>query len=296
MRHIILWFLLLSPSLLYGQANPFVGSDTPHTITTLPSGGWMPRRLLEAQLDFREKIGDLIARLREEGRPGVFWMFILVSFLYGFLHALGPGHRKTIIFSTFVSHPARPWDPLALGSLSALLHAGTAVILILLYRLLTAGTSLFIVSQRAGLYLEGITFLLLAVLAMVFLIHTFLHHHPSPHDAAVPPDRRSLYLLIITASLIPCPGATMLLIFAITQQAEGLGLAGVLAMSAGMAVVISAFGYLGYAGRTGAFSAISRMGKRSRPVVKIIEAAGYGVIFLFSLWMASPFIVSLLRL
>ena len=104
-------------------------------------------------------------------------------------------------------------------------------------------------SENISFYLEGWTFVILAVFAMVLVTVKIIalfkgRSHDHPHR-----DSKNIYYLLIISSLFPCPGATMLLILALSQNLIAMGVWGVLAMSLGMGIVISLAGYLGMTGR-----------------------------------------------
>jgi len=90
--------------------------------------------------------------------------------------------------------------------------------------------------------------------------------------------------------MFPCPGATMLLIFALSQQLIFMGIIGVLAMSFGMGVIISLAGYLGMAGRERVFRWFKNRENIVGRINNIFELLSYSFVAVFSLWMGSPFI------
>ena len=55
------------------------------------------------------------------------------SFLYGLIHAVGPGHRKALTFSLFLGQETRWKEPLSAGFLSAGLHGGLTLFLLLIF-------------------------------------------------------------------------------------------------------------------------------------------------------------------
>ena len=72
--------------------------------------------------------------MRDFGRKGSAASLLVLlgaSFVYGILHAAGPGHRKTVVFSIFLGKKAAPWEPAALGFLSAGVHAATGMAIVL---------------------------------------------------------------------------------------------------------------------------------------------------------------------
>ncbi|MBN2048930.1 MAG: hypothetical protein JW760_00685, partial [Spirochaetales bacterium] len=172
-------------------------------------------------------------------------------------------------------------------------HAGTSVILILLFSLIGGG-SVARDTDQAGVYLQGITLLALAFLSLALIVfHLTRSKRHRFREPSIPASGRGVYGLLVVSSLIPCPGATMLLLFALSLQLPLFGILGVLSMSLGMGVVISLAGYLAYAGREGLFQRLKDRRELLRKLSDGLEIASYLFIFLFSLHMARPFIADL---
>ncbi len=65
-----------------------------------------------------------------EGEDGIGWGLVLVSFLYGVLHAAGPGHGKAVLTTYLLTHRHRLNRGIAMGTLAALLQGLTALLLV----------------------------------------------------------------------------------------------------------------------------------------------------------------------
>ena len=251
------------------------------------------RALTDIQFSFREKAASYLQAIRTDPGLKLYLSLGAAAFLYGLFHGAGPGHRKTIIFTLFLGKKARFWEPLAAGFLSAGVHAGVSLVLILILNFVIREISLMNTTNTAGIWLEGGTYILLVVLSLVlFIIRIFRGEH-SHHSGKT---GRSIYPMIFVASLIPCPGAIMLLLFAVSLGLLGPGILGLVFMSAGMGVVISAAGYLAYAGREGLFSRLKNNEAVFARISTILEAGAYLFIALFSLYMAWPFVLSILEI
>ncbi|MEE8591157.1 MAG: hypothetical protein V3T35_07535, partial [Spirochaetia bacterium] len=83
------------------------------------------------QRNLYEKMADLVEAGRESRNPGAIFILIGISFFYGVVHALGPGHGKSIAASYFLSTEVPLTRGLLMGGLIALLHAGSAIIVVL---------------------------------------------------------------------------------------------------------------------------------------------------------------------
>lgn len=211
------------------------------------------------------------------------------SLLYGMLHALGPGHRKTVLFSYFMAENAPLWKGMAAGALMALLHGGAAVAIILPIYYLLKG-SLLVTFNSVSRSIEIGTFLFIAIFGLVMLsieiIGLLRHRHAEKSDRKAPGHERRMLLLIIGSGLVPCPGAAMVLLFALSMQMVGLGLMAVAAMSVGMAITLSLVALI----TLGARKSIERAGARHERALDFIhhglELGAYLLITVFGLVMA----------
>lgn len=272
-------------------ANPFLGQGGEKKPEVRPpaSSGFM----VEKQLELKDQIGELLLAVRDGGSSAPLFLLLGLSFIYGILHAAGPGHRKTVLFSLIMGRKTRWWDPLAAAFLAAGLHAGSAVAVILGYRFLTR-TLLPAKINSTRLYLEGITYILLILLSLLFLakvVRRIIRRVPHSHG---PASSGGLYSTLAASSFFPCPGAIMILTFSFTLNVLPLGILSVLGLSIGMGVTISLVGYLAYTGRETLFRALKNREDRLERMTAFLEAASFLFLFLFSSWMAAPFLLTLL--
>lgn len=281
----ILTLLLLTvlPS-FYLTANPFLGNTEKEQPVVRPpsSGGFM----VETQLKFREILADKLEGFEEGSNPALYFPLLGAAFLYGILHAAGPGHRKTVIFSLFLSRKTRWYEPLAASFVSAGVHGGTAVILILLFQLLFNSIRSADV-QNISSWLEGISYSLLMLLALWFLFRRHSHRH----------DREihgNIYGTLAASSFFPCPGVIMIMTFSAALGVLKTGILAVISLSAGMGATISLAAYLAYFGRESLFLLLKEKERFVERTTAILEKGSYLFLFIFSLWMAYPFFRTIL--
>lgn len=273
-------------------ANPLLGGGREKPVPTVrpPSS---PGFMMEQQMQFRERMGELISRSQEQGGDLAVGTVLALAFLYGLLHAAGPGHRKTVIFSLFLSGRAYWFEPAAAAALAAAAHGGSALFLVLLFRLLFD----HLVSVRlntATAWLEGISYILLAIFALFFLVRAIAHFRGGGHGhASVRGGRKGLYLTLLSSGIFPCPGVIMVLSFCAAMGVLKLGILAVISLSAGMGVTISLAGYLAYFGRAGLFSLLKERELLVGRIAHLLEAGSYLFLLSFSLWMAQPFLYGL---
>lgn len=171
-----------------------------------------------------------------------FWLFLAFSFAYGLIHALGPGHGKTFACSYFLSRPGRFRQGFLFGYLVILVHVASAVALILVGYFLINGGDQTLARERS-VDLELLSYLLLVVVGafllsrIIFELITgrFIRQNKCENKA----DNRSMISLALAGGLVPCSGASLILLLALSQ---GMVFAGVMAMpflAAGMGVTTS---------------------------------------------------------
>lgn len=95
-------------------------------------------------------------------------VLVLVSFIYGVLHALGPGHGKFVIGSYLATHPTKLKHSIVLTFLAALMQSFVAIMATSIVVVgLNFSSRYFRLSQ---LWLERIAYLLILMIALQWLL------------------------------------------------------------------------------------------------------------------------------
>lgn len=192
---------------------------------------------------------------------------LAIAFLWGGLHALSPGHGKTVVGAYLVGSRSSAQHALFLGLTVTVTH--TAGIFAL--GLLALGTSQFSLTEDLYPWLSVFSGVLVTGIGLQLLVsrlrgtehrHTHEHEHHShthTHTSEVHADRdhshlpldangsmtwSSLLALGVSGGLLPCPSALVVLLGAIALGRVGLGLALVSAFSLGLAAVLTGIGLL----------------------------------------------------
>src|SRR3990170_4108007 len=172
--------------------------------------------------------------------------------LFGAVHALMPGHGKTILVSYHLGQPTRPLDGFVNGAILAATHVGLAVVLVL------AG---FAVISRAFAYGGRTPQFETASGVLIVLIGAFLLWRSlwSGHRASSGNGKT----LAFVTGMIPCPLTTFILSYALARGMLAAGLLVTAAMTAGMIVAIGGIALAGGVFRNRFFQVLSRP-KRGR--------------------------------
>jgi ABC-type uncharacterized transport system, permease component len=283
----IIFILLAATGLV---ANPFIGTDSSPQVAPVLAGGPTNPSLIQGQLDLRQKLADYLSSWQGSHSASLLLVILGVSFLYGSLHALGPGHRKTVVFSIYIARKAPWWEPLASSLALAALHGGAAIVLLLIFRGVSGAISAS--TDSIATYMEGGAYTLLIVMALVLLTRAIvdLVKGKAQNDGAM-----SLGTLILTG-IYPCPGAILVLVLSLSLNIMRIGILAVLAMSLGMSVPIAVFAYLGWAGRAGLLKRLKNNEAAIQRTGTILEIGGFSLLLAFSVYLALPFIASVARL
>jgi nickel/cobalt transporter (NicO) family protein len=204
--------------------------------------------------------GDFLSRLLHQGEISWGMMFagMVVAFGLGSIHALSPGHGKTIVAAYLVGSRGTPKHALFLGGMVTFTHTISVFFLGLttlflsryvlpekIYPVLGAISGLSIVWIGGTLFFKRMRL----ALGRAPVIHhhgTFAHDHGDGHVHSHVPEGEismgSLIALGASGGLVPCPSALVLLLSSVALGRVALGLTLLVAFSAGLAVVLSAIG------------------------------------------------------
>src|SRR6266508_2382245 len=179
---------------------------------------------------------------RDDLGPGAILLGLVIAAFWGAAHALTPGHGKAIVAGYLVGSQGRPRHAVLLGLIVTATHTAGVFALGLVTLLL----SHFVVPERLYPWLTLASGLLVVGVGTTVLRSRLRHsrsdahhHHHHGHEGY---GRGGLLGVGVAAGLLPCPSALVVLLSAIALHRIGLGLALIVAFSAGLAATITAIG------------------------------------------------------
>jgi len=234
--------------------NPFIGTKEAAKETRTNTAAGYPsllqpfmQRAAMYQQGIRQKMVGLAADIRQNPFGRSFQGFMLLSFLYGVIHALGPGHGKIYTCSYFLSRPGTFKKGLLFGNLTMFFHVLSGSVLILAGSLVLK-TSGVMTLEKYSLVLERISYLLLTGLGLFFAMRAISQFWSAkPHEdrpCAVESDMQSLVITALAVGIVPCPGAALILLFSLSTGILPAGLAAMICIAVGMAITTSMFAVL----------------------------------------------------
>jgi nickel/cobalt exporter len=287
MRLLALLFALclsLAPAL---AADPFGSAAPPTAAPTQMAGpslmGGFLQRLAREQKALNDVISHGFREVRDTGSMAALYTILSLSFVYGILHAAGPGHGKSVVASYFVANEARWTSGVIMGGAISLLQGLTAIVAVFVLSLILHAKQ-FEVEDRGAL-IEFVSYGLVAAIGLVMFWraitgrgcghdhgpvtrhrsahqhhdhhgHAHTHHghcdHDHAHDhhhAARASGINFHRLITVAAGVAPCASAIIIMLFALANDALTVGVAAVLSLSLGMAMTVSLIGVLSIVGR-----------------------------------------------
>lgn len=183
---------------------------------------------------------------------------ILISFLYGVFHAIGPGHGKVIIAGYLgTQRSERIGHGVKISFLASLLQAVVAIVLVtgiaqLLY--LSPG-----IVRRYGTDIEMASYILIILLGGMICLRAWLHLYRKRHLntfshlaaekhacgcqhgylSGSRDDMKQRALVILSMGLRPCTGALIVLMYAYMVNVYVFGVVAVLAMGIGTGLAVA---------------------------------------------------------
>ncbi len=196
------------------------------------------------------------------------WAFFLglaIAFAYGIFHALGPGHGKFIIVSYFLGREARVMRGVVMAIQVAIVHVIAAILIVWLADIvLKAGFGIGL-SEVPGV--RAASFLIIVGIGLYMLYqaartsrgevldggaehgHGHGREHPHIHGRGDGHDHGHSHggrleggMLALAAGMVPCPGAVLIMLYAVANDMIYPGFLLVAAMSLGIGSSICAVG------------------------------------------------------
>lgn len=199
--------------------------------------------------------GDYLSQLLRSGNlsSSMILLGLAVAFGLGAVHALSPGHGKTIVAAYLVGARGTARHAVFLGGMVTFTHTISVFFLgfttLFLSEYVSPDTLTPILATISGVSIVwiGLTLLIQRTRKLVGHSHPHDHdHHHGPGGHTHVPEGEitltSLIALGASGGLVPCPSALVLLLSSIAIHRTGLGILLLLAFSAGLAAVLTAIG------------------------------------------------------
>ena len=281
---LLLGLALLAPQPAEAQSLP--GLPPVEAETAGPEPGFWQRTRFEMtrlQQELQRSLAGLARELKSGDSLIPLATLLFFSFLYGVVHAAGPGHGKVVISSYLLAQESQIRRGIQLSFLTALVQAFSAIALVGLLALVfdltrreaAAKVQLLEIASYGLIILLGLWMLVAALRGKIGCghdhgtqgqgDHDHAHHDHGHHDhghshgqgqAAVQTRSRAeggtlrgFVAMVLSVGIRPCSGAVIILLFTLAQGIFLAGVGATFAMALGTALTVAALGILAVTSR-----------------------------------------------
>jgi ABC-type nickel/cobalt efflux system permease component RcnA len=225
----------------------------------------------ESLLDkFTQKVKENLQKVKQ-GDTLALILLLIISFGYGIVHALGPGHGKALAFSYFSSHKSSFLKAFIIALASSFIHIIAALVLVLV--------SVFILKSFLNNFLNDTVYwlsvlsaIMIMLLALYLLIMKLKKQSCGCSSCCSHNSKKNDFYFVLTAGLIPCAGTVILFIYAFVLKTYWVVLLASIFISLGMAVVVFAASFMGVS--------VHKVSQKSHKITQILEIISPIVMFL----------------
>ncbi|WP_324172277.1 DUF1007 family protein [Sulfurimonas sp.] len=240
------------------------------------------------------EIKSLFESIKDEKNPFTYMLLLFFAYIYGAIHALGPGHGKTLVGSYFLSNDRSYSKALFISLAIGIVHTFSAFLLTLvIYYIVDTFLAKFI--DKSLYYTTKISALVIISIALYLIYNKYRAYKKSkivleysfsenPHvptcscNSCKVDNNSTDMALIISAGIIPCPGTVTIFIFSLSLGLYYAGFLSAFVMSLGMSTIIFLSALISVAIR-------KKTSNYNDNLKKYLEYASLGIILLLGLFL-----------
>ena len=288
---VLLLTSLFAAPLALSQTDPAAPAPAPVEVEIAEEGGGLFDEVTDFLTDFQRRANAEVAfhmNAIERGENlGAFLLALAVAFAYGAIHAFGPGHGKFVVVSYFLGREARVMRGVVMAMQIAIVHVIAAIVIVWLADLVLRGGFGLGLSDVPGV--RAASFLIIVGIGLYMLYqavraslrtrghgahaHHHDHHHGHEHEHGHGHHRGHHHhhghshgskaeggILALAAGMVPCPGAVLIMLYAVANDMIVPGSLLVAAMSLGIGSSICVLGVGAILARQAAMRVMERSG------------------------------------
>lgn len=238
------------------------------------------KELTLLQYKLNSFISGTIRGINDENHITASLLVLGIAFLYGLVHAAGPGHGKALVAFYFTANKSDYKKAFKMGYMISIIHAVSALIF-------TFGIYFILKSMFRQNFNEYSNLTMQISAGMIILVGLYIVYSGfkarKEKELEIQPTSKSEYGVALSAGIVPCPGVMTIVLFCIILKQYVLGILAAITMSIGMGLTISVAGILSIILRDKGFSKIDSKGY-------ILEIIGGILILLLGLFLLNSYI------
>ncbi|MEA3371724.1 MAG: high frequency lysogenization protein HflD [Campylobacterota bacterium] len=191
------------------------------------------------QYELNSFISTTIRALNDESTLSGSLLVLGIAFVYGLIHAAGPGHGKALVAFYFTSNKSDYKKAFKMGYMISIIHAISALIFTfsIYFILKTMFRKNF--NEFSDIAMQVSAVMIIGV--GIYLIYE-AYSARKYKEKKIEKSSKSESAVAFSAGVVPCPGVMTIVLFCIVLGQFTLGVLAAIAMSIGMGLTISLAG------------------------------------------------------
>ena len=218
-------------------------------------------KFMQWQRAGNDALNRSIRSLKTEFSLPKYLLLFLLSIGFGVLHSAGPGHGKALVTAYFLKHKDTDEDVSKLSFIISFVHTGTAIILAILFSTILSSLK-GIARIKVQAYFSFASGILIFIIGLWFLISKLKGKELGGIREDVDINRR-LWVVGVSAGIVPCPIALMIMLITISADIVWIGVTSVLGISFGMYLLLLFVGVVALRSRAGLLKKVESDMKRA---------------------------------
>ncbi|OPZ78687.1 MAG: nickel/cobalt efflux protein RcnA [Alphaproteobacteria bacterium ADurb.Bin438] len=191
-------------------------------------------KFLKIQKEYNKEISSHIRKIKK-GDFSLILSVLGIAFLYGVIHALGPGHGKLVVISYFLSHSQKWFKGIFMGFQIAFMHVISAIFIVLL----TSQVAKHMLHENQSQEMYFIKLISYGAIALVGFYMLYQAYKEKQEASS-----KSMCCLALSAGLIPCAGTLLIMFYSMSLGVLMVGVMISLAIAFGIAFTLSLIGII----------------------------------------------------
>lgn len=237
-----IFFILLiifSFNSLYPQKNPLFKTDknqveksSDNSKENVQKNRFIWRKFTVLMAKINKILNKQFKNLKEDFKFHYLLILIAISFIYGFLHAAGPGHGKSLIVSYFLGHKSKVIDGIKVSFIIGSLHTAMGLLLAIFFFSILRGLegSIKLKIQEYFFLLSGA---IIIAIGLFLLIKNIIYKKKDENDSNLNRSK-SIYSIALSVGIVPCPMTIAIAMFTFTMKYYFIGIMAIIWISIGI--------------------------------------------------------------
>ncbi|WP_028315282.1 nickel/cobalt transporter [Desulfatibacillum aliphaticivorans] len=242
-------------------------------------------KIIVIQAGLNQKISGLVREARDQRSAAPLLPLLAITFLYGILHAAGPGHGKAVAGSYILTQRQGVGRVIALGALIAFFHGMSGILIVFAARfILETGVSQSM--DQTSHVVQLVSYGALVVLGAVLFVSGLLKirkGRDAGEEDSVQTEQgaysnaslswKRIFSVAFFMGMVPCPGVVFVMLFCLSMGMLWLGVILSFTQILGMAITIACVVLIGHFGKKSLAATAGRFASADRIFV-FVELLG----------------------